>query len=120
MLKGQQGWPRIPLTTHFDQIAKKSLMISVHGDNCGWLVKMASLADIQVMKNNGISRLPWYQSQFAMKQAEIAGWVCTVADEKMKPWAWVPWEGYVQVLVGHSREVERKKMNEVVAEDYIY
>ena len=61
------------------------------------------------MKNNGISRLPWYQSQFAMKQTEIAGWVCTVEVGKMKPWAWVPWEGYAQGLVGHSREDEKKK-----------
>ena len=71
------------------------------------------------MKNNGISRLPWYQSQFAMKQTEIAGWVCTVEMGKMKPWAWVFWEGYAQVLVEHSRE-DGKKMKVVVAEDYIY
>ena len=37
----------------------------------------------------------------------------------MKPWAWVFWEGYAQVLVEHSRE-DGKKMKVVVAEDYIY
>ena len=84
------------------------------------------------MKNNGISRLPWYQSQFAMKQTEIAGWVCTVEMGKMKPWAWVFWEGYAQVLVEHSREDGKKNESsgsrrlhlytkkEVVTEDFIY
>ena len=59
------------------------------------------------MENNGISRLPWYQSQFAMKQTEITGEVCTVDVEKMKQWAWIPWKGYVKGLVGHSREDEK-------------
>ena len=37
--EGIQGWPRIPLTTHFDRIAKKSLMTPGHGDNCRRLVE---------------------------------------------------------------------------------